>query len=139
MMALRRGDELHPSLDLNHDSQINSRDSRVMRQLCSYQRCSDVTPPLTPPTVTITAPEVVKIAEIVQFSATVTTNPLDNYGHIISYQWDFSDGTTSNEVNPTHQFSEYGFYRVTLTVTDNHNQSSSTTVDMMVSYPDPLG
>ena len=38
-------------------------------------------------------------------------------GAIISWSWDFGDGTTSNERNPTHRYDEIGTYTVTLRVT----------------------
>ena len=39
-MALRRGEELDISFDLNNDGVINSRDVRLMRGICTYDRCS---------------------------------------------------------------------------------------------------
>ena len=42
-----------------------------------------------------------------------------NNSSIISYLWDFGDGTTSYEINPTHNYSIFGSYIVTLTVTTN--------------------
>jgi len=39
-----------------------------------------------------------------------------------SWQWDFGDGTTSNEKNPAHVFNSPGFHRVTLTA-GNGNSS----------------
>ena len=38
-MAIRRGEELHLSFDLNNDGVINSRDVRAMKNICSYDRC----------------------------------------------------------------------------------------------------
>ena len=38
-MAIRRGEELDISFDLNNDGVINSRDVRAMRNICSYDRC----------------------------------------------------------------------------------------------------
>jgi len=35
-----------------------------------------------------------------------------------SWLWDFGDGMTSEEQNPTHRYKEVGFYNVTLTVDD---------------------
>ncbi len=40
---------------------------------------------------------------------------LSTYG--VSYEWNFGDGTTSNEFNPTHVYYTSGTYNVTLTVT----------------------
>jgi len=43
----------------------------------------------------------------------------DSDGHIVSWSWDFGDGGTSTEQNPTHVYAGPGTYRVTLTVTDD--------------------
>ena len=54
------------------------------------------------------------IGEPVQFtgSAENGTPPYD-------YHWDFGDGDTSNEQNPTHIYDDAGNFTVTLTVTDD--------------------
>jgi gliding motility-associated-like protein len=36
-----------------------------------------------------------------------------------TWQWDFGDGTTSTQQNPTHTFSNYGTYTIQLTVTND--------------------
>jgi PKD repeat protein len=36
----------------------------------------------------------------------------------VSYLWDFGDGSTSTEENPSHVYTAVGRYTVTLTVTD---------------------
>jgi len=53
----------------------------------------------------------------------------DYDGDIISYNWDFGDGSSSNQQNPSHTF-DTGVYTVTLTVTDNDGAkgTSSTTI-----------
>lgn len=48
-----------------------------------------------------------------------TSNATDSDGHIVSYHWDFGDGNTSSEENPSHTFEKIGEYNVTLTVEDN--------------------
>lgn len=43
----------------------------------------------------------------------------DPDGTIASWEWTFSDGTRSNEQNPTKTFAQFGQYTATLKVTDN--------------------
>ena len=40
-------------------------------------------------------------------------------GEIVSWDWEFGDGESSAEQNPTHHYEEPGTYHVVLTVTDN--------------------
>ncbi len=49
------------------------------------------------------------------FSAQVFNIDGDSTG-VLNYLWNFGDGTTSNEANPTHQFQQDGLYTVTLDV-----------------------
>uniref|UniRef100_UPI00263847EF choice-of-anchor A family protein n=1 Tax=uncultured Polaribacter sp. TaxID=174711 RepID=UPI00263847EF len=46
-----------------------------------------------------------------------TTNSQPNYP--ITYLWDFGDGTTSTDMNPTKTYSNSGTYNVTLTATNS--------------------
>ncbi len=43
-------------------------------------------------------------------------------------EWDFGDGLTSVERNPTHRFKEVGYYNVTLTVTESGKVDSMTQI-----------
>jgi PKD repeat protein len=52
-------------------------------------------------------------------SCSFTDKSKDDDGSVVSWVWDFGDGTGSNEQNPTHSYEEEGHYEVTLTVTDN--------------------
>jgi PKD repeat protein len=45
-------------------------------------------------------------------------------GDATSWQWDFKDGATSTERNPTHTFTATGTYHVTLTATNAYGSSS---------------
>jgi len=54
---------------------------------------------------------------------------------IVSYLWDFQDGTTSNEVDPTHIFTVVGVYDVTLTVTDGEGLTNTATIQITVNAP----
>ncbi len=51
---------------------------------------------------------------------------------VVAYLWDFGDGNTSTEVNPSHTYSSAGTYDVTLTVTDSNGNSDSLTRDDLI-------
>ncbi len=53
-------------------------------------------------------------------------------GSIDSWYWDFDDGTNSVEQNPTHQYSEFKTYSVSLTVTDNDGATDTIVRDVYV-------
>ncbi|MGR9053289.1 MAG: PKD domain-containing protein, partial [Gammaproteobacteria bacterium] len=83
-------------------------------------------------------------APIAQVSATPTEGaaPLgvafdagassDADGSIVSYAWDFGDGSSGTGVKPTHRYSSLGTYLATLTVTDNSGATASASVPITV-------
>ncbi|MFO8145372.1 MAG: SBBP repeat-containing protein [Candidatus Syntrophosphaera sp.] len=54
-----------------------------------------------------------------------TDNSLPGNGDIIDWMWSFGDGNSSTEQNPTHTYTEAGVYTVSLTVTDEYDQTST--------------
>lgn len=50
-----------------------------------------------------------------------------------NYTWQFGDGTSSNQANPTHSYSAAGTYQVSLTVSDENNRSNTATQQITVS------
>jgi uncharacterized repeat protein (TIGR01451 family) len=58
-------------------------------------------------------------------------------GSNLSYSWDFGDGNTSTDINPTHTYPEPGEYTVTLKVTDVNSNSSmdKITITILKSTP----
>jgi PKD repeat protein len=44
---------------------------------------------------------------------------------IVSYNWDFGDGGSSDKISPTHEYDGYGNYTVTLTVEDSNGETDS--------------
>jgi len=61
----------------------------------------------------------------------------DTDGTIVSYQWTFGDGTTGTGVSPTHKYSNYGTYTVTLLVTDDDGATDQDYTTAMVPYRYP--
>jgi chitodextrinase len=82
-----------------------------------------------PPVPDIQSVERIQAHEPMEFNA---SGSIDVDGEIVSYLWDFGDGTTSTEVHPSHTFEQPGTYEVTLTVTDNDGNIYSKTVSVTV-------
>ncbi len=71
----------------------------------------------------------------VAFDASVSRDP---DGSIVSYAWDFGDGSTGSGETATHTF-DPGVYRVTLTVTDNDTKTALTAKYIQVRDPGASG
>jgi len=65
------------------------------------------------------------VGQVVNFSGGEST-PGEG-SQIVSYAWDFDDGSESNGVDVSHAFNNSGNYQVELTVTDNNGLTDSTT------------
>ena len=66
----------------------------------------------------------------VQFSSDGSSDP---DGTIASYAWDFGDGSTALEANPTHTYGAAASYHAILTVTDDGGATATAAVDITVS------
>jgi len=66
-----------------------------------------------------------------------TDNSDDTDGTIANYTWNFGDGSTSNEPNPTHQYEDNGTYTVTLTVKDDKGATDTISKQIEVSNEPP--
>ncbi len=67
-----------------------------------------------------------KAGQTVIFSA-------ESQNNIVSWYWEFGDGATSNQQNPTHVYTTPGTYTVKLTVTDSNGATASVTKSITVS------
>jgi gliding motility-associated-like protein len=57
---------------------------------------------------------------------------LSNDDDIVSWYWNFGDGNSSNEQNPSHLYTEPGIYFATLTITDSFNCEDQITKEIRV-------
>ncbi len=57
----------------------------------------------------------------------------DSDGSVVAWQWNFGDGTTSNEADPVHVYAQPGSYSVTLTVTDDSTATHARSRDATAS------
>jgi PKD repeat protein len=72
---------------------------------------------------------------------TVTFNASESYdsdGYIVSYAWDFGDGTNSTGEIATHTYADDGTYTVTLNVTDNDDLSNIKSAGVTVLNRSPV-
>lgn len=60
------------------------------------------------------------------------TDTSEDDGDIESWFWEFGDGATSSEQNPTHTYSQGGFIKVKLTVTDDRGLTASREKTLLV-------
>ncbi len=56
-------------------------------------------------------------------------------GSVLSFVWDFGDGTTGNGVNVSHQYTVAGNYTVTLTASTSSGNSDTATTSIVVTEP----
>jgi PKD repeat protein len=65
-----------------------------------------------------------EVSQVVNFNGGGSTPGTGR--RIVSYSWDFGDGTTKTGITSTHDYSPSGVYLVTLTVTDDLGQKFMT-------------
>jgi len=73
--------------------------------------------------------------ETVTFNATASYDP---DGTVVSYFWDFGDGTNGTGEITTHSFADDGTYSAALTVTDNDELTDTTSADATVLNRPPV-
>ena len=64
-----------------------------------------------------------------------TGSGTDPDGIIASYSWNFGDGETSSQQNPSHEYADAGTYIAALIVTDDKDASATDNLTISVSLP----
>jgi PKD repeat protein len=62
---------------------------------------------------------------------------VDEDGKVVSYAWNFGDGSSGTGATPQHTYSAAGTYTVSLTVTDNGGATGTTTAAVTVNSAPP--
>ena len=93
--------------------------------------------PTTQPPVANAAPIAVATSDVWRGPAPLTVNfsaagSYDPDGNIVSYAWDFGDGSVASGQDVSHTYTSRGVYVAVLTVTDNLGLTSTAQVDIRV-------
>jgi PKD repeat protein len=108
-------------------------DNATGSDMCMVVVFDDNVPPPSEncPPVAVAEPKYqeITLTDTAQFDGSLS---FDLDGTIMSYEWDFGDGTKGMGVITEHQYDEDGFYLVTLTVTDDDNATSSDIAHVLV-------
>jgi PKD repeat protein len=89
---------------------------------------SSITQPVT---ITNATPSASFTSSVSYTTASFTSTSTDADGTVVSYLWNFGDGTTATGATTTHVYAAGGTYNVTLTATDNDGGSSATVGTIM--------
>ena len=92
---------------------------------------------VTPPTTVNEAPIAVATSDVTRGRAPLSVNfsasgSYDPDGTIVSYEWDFGDGSVASGDNVSHTYTQRGIYIAVLTVTDDMGLTSTAQVEIRV-------
>ena len=98
-------------------------------------------------TATTSAPVVVNVDPVAAFVSSVGglgvsvdgSGSSDSDGSVVSWVWDFGDGSSGSGVQASHEYASAGTYAVTLTVSDDKGATHSVTHEVEVSAPEEPG
>ena len=86
-------------------------------------------------------PPVFSVGDTVTFNASISTCNWNSTSEedipIVSYEWDFGDGSTGEGETVTHSYTEQGTYDVTLTITDAEGDNDTWTRPLTVESGSP--
>ncbi|MDT7830507.1 PKD domain-containing protein [Pricia sp. S334] len=123
------GESISPAFDSTHD--FTDPVSFTVTAEDGSQKTYGVSVTITGdrPTANISAnPMTVSLNQDINFTGDASTDDIQ----IISYSWDFGDGTTSSAANPVHSYSSHGIYTVSLTVADDGGLTDMASVQIEV-------
>ena len=92
---------------------------------------NDEEPNPNAPTACFTAPTEIIAGISAEFSSSCSENA-------VNYDWNFGDGGTSTDANPSHTFAEEGNYSVTLTVTNSGGDTDADSKNISVAAPQAI-
>ena len=82
-----------------------------------------------PPTASLDCPRQVSVGERIRFRGGLSSDP---DGEIVSYVWEFGDGTTAEGQMVVHAFRQKGRFELCLTVSDNEGAADTECCSILV-------
>ena len=111
-------------LVIGNEMQIQTVDGSVV----NYTAIPPVAP--VPPTAVINGPELASTGEMLTFNGYQSA---PGSAAIVRYQWDMGDGTILSDPQVVYTYDTAGSYNVSLTVTDQGGQATTTTKPVQIS------
>ncbi len=132
--GLARADASQTSQKLRYADLFSSLQQEAQTANRGLWRACTGTPPPSggnqPPQASFAfSPDNPSLGQIVRFDA---SGSLDPDGRIVTYAWDFGDGTSGSGVTVTHTYTRESVFTITLTVTDDHSASGRTSKTIVV-------
>lgn len=103
----------------------------IFLMIIAFVSCDNEEPNPNAPVACFTAPTGIIAGISADFSSSCSENA-------VSFAWDFGDGGTSTQANPSHTYSAAGNFTVTLTVTNNDGDSDEDTKNVTVAAPQAI-
>jgi PKD repeat protein len=97
-----------------------------------YDTADDACSVNTPPVADAGGPYNGTVGSPVSFDGSASS---DTDGSIVSYAWDFGDGSSGSGVSPSHSYASDGSFTVRLTVTDNSGGTGSASSSASIAPP----
>jgi len=112
--------------------QVRTPAIRTRMQDINGVLASTINDKLDPNLLPTVAPTAAPTSGVEPLSVVFTGNAVDPDGSITYTLWNFGDGTTSNEANPTHAYTCDGNYTASVEVVDDRGAVASATVPVVV-------
>lgn len=116
---------IDPSNTVSEENETNNERTQTLTVAAS----PTPTPSNNPPQANAGSNKTSKVGQSVSFNGTSST---DSDGTIVSYVWDFGDGSNSSGSVVSHVYSSPGTYTVSLTVTDNSGATDTDTATAII-------
>jgi gliding motility-associated-like protein len=124
------------SSDINATHTYATAGTYSVKLVNTYVTCKDS----ISKTLTVTPPPVVSFTAPVTGAckAPFTVNFRNTSPDAVSWQWNFGDGSSSTEENPSHTYTTEGSFDVTLSITSRNGCTNTSTLPAFINIREPI-